>query len=219
LRLRTLEHQKGSGSSEVLLLAWCSSFWSRHNRHQVLDPPADSSTYATLVLWSSTNHHNSLIVSPAQSSHSEMTFKIFRVFWPSRVSRASNKKGPDLSDKINALERQLRSYADDAQAGEETPLFGDVPDGNRRTAATPATYQTGEDSRNAPGYAGASTEYDLSRFEYSSKPIRIAAQLLRDLLLYLNIIIVWLFERWYRWLLVAIPIALYISTYKFIFRE
>jgi hypothetical protein len=126
-----------------------------------------------------------------------MVLEVFRTFWPSR----SFKKGPDLIDKIDALERQLRSYADDAQAGEETPLFGDIPDQNRSNASN------------------VSTEDELSRFEYSCKPIRIAAQMLRDLVLFLEIGIFWLLDRWYRWLFVALPIGLYITAYRFITRE
>jgi hypothetical protein len=144
-----------------------------------------------------------------------MVLEVFRTFWPSR----SFKKGPDLIDKIDALERQLRSYADDAQAGEETPLFGDIPDQNRSNASKPTRDRTGEDSRNAPDYADVSTEDELSRFEYSCKPIRIAAQMLRDLVLFLEIGIVWLLDRWYRWLFVALPIGLYITAYRFITRE
>lgn len=102
-----------------------------------------------------------------------MVLQIFRTIW----SSGSFKKSPDLIDKIDALERQLRSYADDAQAGEETPLFGDIPDQNRSATSKPRRNQTVDDSRNAPDYADASTEDELSRFEYSYKPVRIAAQL------------------------------------------
>ena len=144
-----------------------------------------------------------------------MVFKIFRTFWPSQ----SSKKGPDLIDKIEALERQLRSYADDAHAGEETPLFGDISDQNYSTASNPIQNQTGRDSRNAPDYEGDSTEDELSRFEYSRKPIRIAVQLFRDLVLFLVIGIVWLLDRWYRCLFIALPTGLYITAYRFITRE
>ena len=55
-----------------------------------------------------------------------MVLHIFRAFWP---FGSHYSKFPDLIDKIDALERQLRPYADDTQSGEEAPLFGDIQDG------------------------------------------------------------------------------------------
>ena len=155
-----------------------------------------------------------------------MVLKMFRGFWP---FRSHYNKGSDLIDKIDALERQLRSYADDAQAGEEAPLFGDIQNEDSRDAAKSATHNPHEHGRNAPGYAASiisqpsflsvSSEHELSRFEYSYKPLRIAVQLFRDLMLFLMIGVVWLLDRWYRWLFVALPPGFYITAYKFITRE
>lgn len=151
---------------------------------------------------------------------------MFRALWP---FRSHYNKGPDLIDKIDALERQLRPYADDAQAGEEAPLFGDIQNENSRDASKSATSQAYENGRNAPGYAASiisqpsllsvSTERELSRWEYSYKPLRLAVQLFRDLVLFLMIGVVWILDRWYRWLFVALPPSFYITAYKFITRE
>lgn len=93
---------------------------------------------------------------------------MFRALWP---FRSHYDKGPDLIDKIDALERQWRPYADDAQAGEEAPLFGDIQNEDSRDASKSATCQAYENGGNAPGYAvsivsqpsllSVSTEHEL----------------------------------------------------------
>lgn len=155
-----------------------------------------------------------------------MVLHIFRAFWP---FGSHYSKFPDLIDKIDALERQLRPYADDTQSGEEAPLFGDIQDEDSSDASRPTVHQMYGSSRIAPGYAtsivsqpsflSVSTEHELSRLEYSYKPLRMAVQLFRDLVLFLMIGVVWLLDRWYRWLFVALPPGFYITAYKFITRE
>jgi hypothetical protein len=173
----------------------------------------------------STNHpeqpRDSLVLPPSQT----MVLQTFREFWS---SRSQPDKGLDLIDKIDALERQLRSYADDAQTGEQTPLFGDIANGNSRNASRPATHQTSEDRSDEESvfavytntsYASSFDTNRMSRFEYSYKPLRIAVQLLRDLALFSKIGTVWLLDRWYRWLFVVLPPGLYMTAYMFITRE
>lgn len=131
-----------------------------------------------------------------------------------------NSGGLDLIDKIDALERQLRSHAEDAQAGERAPLFGDLcNDPSEPGLFTSRQIAESLSEVYAQWSEDETPEDGLSRFEYSHKPLRMAAQLLRDIMLFLRIGIVWLLDRWYRWLFVALPPGLYATAYKFITRE
>lgn len=191
--------------------------------------------------------------------------RIRALWWSSEPGLTT---GPDLEDRIDDIERQLRVHINNAPSREQVPLFSDLPPGvippereatlSRRATHLDQTSVIADRREEAP-----------SRLGYSSKPLRIVGQLLLDLILLFTIVLGWLFDlllcfqsvlawllglmsclqiipvdvvdrlqtvpvwlvgrlqmvpvwltgRWYRWLLVALPLAFYTIAYKFITRE
>jgi hypothetical protein len=138
-----------------------------------------------------------------------MISKAIRSLWP---FGAKSNDGIDLADAIVACERQLRPRAYDAQPGEQTPLFANLPYGDstlerRLTGTFPDDSMTNYQTDEAP-----------SCIEYSYKPLRLAVQLLYDFVLGLVISLIWLLDRGIRFLMVALPLGLYITAYLLITR-
>lgn len=151
-----------------------------------------------------------------------MISKALPSFWP---FRPNSNQGLDLAGEIDACERQLRTQAKIASQDEQTPLFDDFSSG----ASTPERGLT-RTSGNEPASFGdnavwnrtfglnASRNETPSWLDYSYRPVRAAAQILYDLVLGLVISLVWILDRWYWWLSVLLPPALYYTAYKFIMR-
>jgi hypothetical protein len=138
-----------------------------------------------------------------------MIWKAIRSLWP---FGAGSNDGIDLADAIDACERQLRLNAHDEQLGEETPLFANLSSGD----STPERRLTGtfpDDSTTT-----RQTDEAPSCIEYSYKPLRLAVQLLYDTVLGLVISLIWLVDRWIRFLTVVLPLGLYTTAYLMITR-
>lgn len=142
--------------------------------------------------------------------------------WP---FRSKPNQGPDLADEIDACERQLRAQAKLTSQDEQTPLFDNVSSGvstpQRRLSGTsanvPAPFDTSAWNRTFD--LRTSTDETPPWIEYTYRPLRTVAQLLYDLVLGFVIALVWILDRWYRWLFVTLPPALYFTAYRFIMRE
>ena len=146
----------------------------------------------------------------------------FPSFWP---FRPRSNQGLDLASEIDACERQLRTHVKIAPQDEQTPLFDDFSSG----ASTPERRLTevfGYEPASFSGNAAWDRTFglDASRSEtpswldYSYRPVRATSQILYDLVLGLVIALVWVLDRWYWWLSVLLPPALYYTAYKFIMR-
>lgn len=150
-----------------------------------------------------------------------MIYKAISSFWP---FRSQPNQGLDLADEIDVCERQLRAQAKIAAQDEQTPLFDDISSGSR----TPERRLTGTSANNPAPFDTAAWDRTFgfgtprdgspSWLDYSYKPLRAAAQLLYDIVLGIVIALVWIVDRWYRFLFVLLPPALYFTGYKFIMR-